>query len=58
MAAKIAGNSEKYFTKYSDTNGKIYAFHEENFTGFETIKAFNMEDRQKAEQDALCEEGT
>jgi len=56
MAAKIAGNSEKYFTKYSDTNGKIYAFHEENFTGFETIKAFNMEERQKVEQDALCEE--
>jgi len=56
MAAKIAGNSEKYFTKYSDTNGKIYAFHEENFTGFETVKALNMEERQKKEQDALCDE--
>lgn len=56
MAAKIAGNSEKYFTKYSDTNGKIYAFHEENFTGFEAVKAFNMEERQKREQAALCEE--
>jgi ATP-binding cassette subfamily B protein len=56
LAAKIAGGSEKYFTKYSDTNGKIYAFNEENFTGFETVKAFNMEERQKKEQAALCEE--
>lgn len=56
LSAKIAGNSEKYFTKYSDVNGKIYGFNEEDFTGFETIKAFNMEEHQKKRQADLCDE--
>lgn len=46
LAAKMAGKSEKYFAKARETNGKISAHVEENCTGFDTVKAFGLAERQ------------
>lgn len=46
LAAKMAGKSEKYFTSARDINGKISSHVEENCTGFDTVKAFGLADRQ------------
>lgn len=47
LAGVIASKSEKCWADYRKVNGNMYAFVEEDFTGFDTIKAFNMEERQK-----------
>lgn len=57
LSAMIAQRSEKHFTDCRKTNGKIYALNEEDFTGFDTVKAFNLEERQKREHEKLCDEG-
>ena len=54
LSAKIAGRSEKYFASVRKTNGKLYALTEETFTGFDTVKAFHQEKRQRERQAALC----
>lgn len=46
LAAKMAGKSEKHFTSARDINGKISSHVEENCTGFDTVKAFGLADRQ------------
>lgn len=55
LSAKISQLSMKHFMSARETNGKIYALAEEDFTGFDTIKAFNLEDRQKREYAALVD---
>ncbi len=57
LSAKIAGRSERHFNDYRKTNGKIYALTEEDYTGFATVKAFNLEERQRREHAKLCDEG-
>lgn len=56
LSAKIAGKSEKYYAEERKKNGEIYALTEETFTGFDTVKAFHLEDRQCERQAALCGE--
>jgi ATP-binding cassette subfamily B protein len=47
LAAFISSKSEAAWHNYRKINGKVYAFVEEDFTGFDTVKAFNLESRQK-----------
>ena len=55
LSAKIAGKSEKYFAEVRKKNGEMYALTEETFTGFDTVKAFHLEKRQRERQAELCE---
>lgn len=54
LSAKIAGKSEKYFATVRKQNGKMYALTEETFTGFDTVKAFHLEGRQRERHAKLC----
>jgi ATP-binding cassette subfamily B protein len=54
LSAKIAGKSEKYFATVRKKNGELYALTEETFTGFDTVKAFHLEKRQRERQSELC----
>lgn len=56
LSAKIAGKSEKYFAEVRKKNGEMYALTEETFTGFDTVKAFHLEARQRERQTALCDD--
>ncbi len=55
LSSVIAHRSEKHFADAHETIGKIYALNEEDFTGFATIKAFNLEERQRFEHGKLCD---
>ena len=52
----LANKSEKLFSKYRKINGKLYSFIEEDYTGFATVKAFNLEGQQAQKQNAIIEE--
>ncbi len=54
LSAKIAGKSEKYFASVRKKNGEMYALTEETFTGFDTVKAFHLENRQRERHAAIC----
>lgn len=54
LSAKIAGKSEKYFASVRQKNGEMYALTEETFTGFDTVKAFHLENRQRERHAAIC----
>ena len=56
LSAKIAGKSEKYFAAVRKKNGEMYALTEETFTGFDTVKAFHLEARQRERHGALCDD--
>lgn len=47
LSAFISSKSEKSWHGFRKVNGKLYAFIEEDYTGFDTVKAFNLEDRQR-----------
>ena len=55
IASLIAHRSEKHFSSAREYVGKIYALNEEDFTGFATIKAFHLEDRQMRAHAALVD---
>ena len=55
LAALISGKSEKSWHEFRKVNGDMYSFIEEDFTGFDTVKAFNLEDRQRAICDEISE---
>ncbi len=55
VAAFISSKSEKSWHEFRKANGKIYAFIEEDYSGFDTVKAFNLEKRQKDRCDTLSE---
>ena len=46
LSAVISAKSEKSWHDFRKVNGNMYAFIEEDYTGFDTVKAFNLEDRQ------------
>lgn len=58
LSAKISQRSMKHFMSAREINGKIYALAEEDFTGFDTVKAFNLEQRQQREYGALVDNST
>lgn len=53
LSTKISNLSMKYFTETRRLGGQIYAMAEEDFTGFDTVKAFNLEGRQRKEYSKL-----
>lgn len=55
LAAVISSKSEKSWHEFRKVNGNMYAFIEEDFTGFDTVKAFNLEDRQGKICDEISE---
>ena len=55
LAAVISAKSEKSWHEFRKVNGDMYAFIEEDFTGFDTVKAFNLEDRQRKICDDISE---
>ena len=46
LSGILATKSEKYFNQSREVSGNIYSLCEENLTGFDTVKVFNLEDRQ------------
>ena len=52
LSAFISSKSEKSWHDFRKINGKMYAFIEEDYSGFDTVKAFNLENRQRA----ICDE--
>lgn len=55
LAAVISSKSEKSWHEFRKVNGEMYSFIEEDFTGFDTVKAFNLEDRQRKICDDISE---
>ena len=55
LAAAISAKSEKSWHEFRKVNGDMYAFVEEDFTGFDTVKAFNLEERQAKICDEISE---
>ncbi len=56
LSAYISGKSEKSWHEFRKCNGKLYAFIEEDYTGFDTVKAFNLENRQRAISEEITKE--
>ncbi|MCH5159891.1 MAG: ABC transporter ATP-binding protein [Clostridiales bacterium] len=52
LSAIISSRSEKSWHEFRKVNGNMYAFIEEDYTGFDTVKAFNLEGRQEK----ICDE--
>ena len=56
ISAKLSKRSEDWYNKSREINGKIYALTEETFTGFNTVKAFSLEnDRETRHEELLLE---
>lgn len=55
LSAFISSKSEKSWHDFRKVNGNLYAFIEEDYTGFDTVKAFNLEDRQRKICDEISE---
>ncbi len=55
LSAAIAKKSGKHFQESQKLNGEIYAVCEEDYTGFETIRAFNLSERQNAEMSGIVD---
>ena len=55
LAAVISAKSEKSWHAFRKVNGEMYSFIEEDFTGFDTVKAFNLEERQSKICDEISE---
>ncbi len=53
LSARLAAKSEKYFNESRETAGRIYTVTEENLTGFETVKAFNLEKQRQVSYEEL-----
>jgi ATP-binding cassette subfamily B protein len=56
MASRISQRSQKHFAEARESIGNIYALNEEDFTGFETVKAFHLEDHQRRAHEAVTDE--
>lgn len=46
LSVVISARCEKTWHEFRKVNGKMYAFVEENYGGFDTVKAFNLEEHQ------------
>ena len=56
ISAKLSSKSEKWFNLSREKNGEIYTLTEEDFTGFNTVKAFGIEKAQSKRHKQLVEE--
>lgn len=55
ISAFISSKAEKHFNEVRRLNGKIYALSEEDFSCFDTVKAFKLEKKQNATLKSLAE---
>ena len=55
LSTKITAKSEAHFHEVRKQNGLLYALTEETFTGFDAVKAFQMEGTRRAEQEEICD---
>jgi len=56
LSARLAARSEKYFDESRAAAGKIYSATEENLTGFDTVKVYNLERHRQNEYEKLSED--
>ncbi len=56
ISAFISAKAESHYNEVRKVNGKIYALSEENFTCFDTVKAFNLEKKQNASLKSLAKD--
>ncbi len=56
LSAKLAARSEKYFDLSREAAGKIYSATEENLTGFDTVKVYNLERHRQDVYEKLSED--
>jgi len=56
LSAILAGKSEAHFEESRKSAGKLYSITEENLTGFDTVKAYNLESRQQTEYEKISDE--
>lgn len=56
LSAKLAARSEKYFDLSREAAGKIYSATEENLTGFDTVKVYNLERHRQDGYEKLSED--
>ncbi len=54
ISGLLAAKSEKHFMKSRNAAGKLYSLSEENLSGFDTVKAFNCQERRQKEYEALA----
>lgn len=54
LSVKLASRSEKVWHEFRKTNGKLTALIEEDYSGFDTVKAFNLENDRAAKCKQLC----
>ena len=53
LSGALAARSERYFGESRTAAGKVYALCEENLTGFDTVKAFGLEEGQNSRYGVL-----
>ncbi len=56
LSARLAAKSEKYFDESRVAAGKIYTATEENLTGFDTVKVFNLERKRQISYEKLSDD--
>ena len=54
LASVLSSKSEKLYNCSRAIHGQIYALCEEDFTGFDTVKAFGLEGVRQEKYDGLC----
>ncbi len=55
LSTLLVSKSEKHYGKERKEWGKLHSFTEEDFTGFDTVKAFNLEESQNKIQADNCD---
>ena len=55
LSALLAARSEKHFDESRKEAGRIYSLAEENLTGFDTVRAFGLEDVQNTKYKEILE---
>ncbi|MBQ7390935.1 MAG: ABC transporter ATP-binding protein [Clostridia bacterium] len=56
LSAKLAARSEKFFAQSREAAGKIYSATEEDLTGFDTVKVYNLEKHKQNGYEQLSED--
>lgn len=56
LSAKLAARSEKFFAESREAAGKIYSATEEDLTGFDTVKVYNLEKHKQNGYERLSED--
>lgn len=55
LATLLSARSEKLYNKSRATAGELYSLTEEDFTGFDTVKCFGLEEERASKYSKLCD---